>query len=119
VIESKVSTIFFLLLLFKTGSHCVAQAELTLMILLLSASGVLGSQACATIPDYYLLFVWCMINKPSTFYVCSILLYWRYLKKEKDRNEGPCQALVAQTCNPSSSGGRDQEDCGLKPAWGK
>jgi hypothetical protein len=24
---------------------------------------------------------------------------------------------VAHTCNPSYSGGRDQEDCGLKPAW--
>jgi hypothetical protein len=25
--------------------------------------------------------------------------------------------LVALACNPSYSGGRDQEDCGLKPAW--
>jgi hypothetical protein len=24
---------------------------------------------------------------------------------------------VAHTCNPSYSGGRDQEDHGLKPAW--
>jgi hypothetical protein len=24
---------------------------------------------------------------------------------------------VAQACNPSYSGGRDQEDCGSKPAW--
>jgi hypothetical protein len=24
---------------------------------------------------------------------------------------------VAHTCNPSSSGGRDQEDHDLKPAW--
>jgi hypothetical protein len=24
---------------------------------------------------------------------------------------------VAHTCNPSYSGGREQEDCGLKPAW--
>jgi hypothetical protein len=28
------------------------------------------------------------------------------------------QVLVTYTCNPSYSGGRDQEDCGLKPAWG-
>jgi hypothetical protein len=28
-------------------------------------------------------------------------------------------ALVAQACNPSYSGGRDQEDRGLKPAWAK
>jgi hypothetical protein len=26
--------------------------------------------------------------------------------------------LVAHTCNPSYSGGRDQEDHGSKPAWG-
>jgi hypothetical protein len=26
-------------------------------------------------------------------------------------------ALVAHTCNPNYSGGRDQEDCGLKTAW--
>jgi hypothetical protein len=27
-----------------------------------------------------------------------------------------CWALVAHACNPSYSGGRDQEDCDLKPA---
>jgi hypothetical protein len=27
-----------------------------------------------------------------------------------------CQVPVAHTCNPSYSGGRDQEDCSLKPA---
>jgi hypothetical protein len=26
-------------------------------------------------------------------------------------------APVAHACNPSYSGGRDQEDCSLKPAW--
>jgi hypothetical protein len=26
-------------------------------------------------------------------------------------------APMAHACNPSYSGGRDQEDCGLKPAW--
>jgi hypothetical protein len=26
---------------------------------------------------------------------------------------------VAHACSPSYSGGRDQEDCGKKPAWGK
>jgi hypothetical protein len=29
------------------------------------------------------------------------------------------QALVAHTCNPNYSGGRDQEDCDSKPAPGK
>jgi hypothetical protein len=24
---------------------------------------------------------------------------------------------VAHVCNPSYSGGRDQQDCGVKPAW--
>jgi hypothetical protein len=28
-------------------------------------------------------------------------------------------ALVADTCNLSYSGGRDQEDCGSKPVLGK
>jgi hypothetical protein len=28
-------------------------------------------------------------------------------------------ATMAHTCNPSYSGGRDQEDCGSKPAWAK
>jgi hypothetical protein len=27
------------------------------------------------------------------------------------------QALVAHACNPSYSGGRDQEDCSWKPTW--
>jgi hypothetical protein len=29
------------------------------------------------------------------------------------------QAWVAHTCNPSYSGGKDQEDKGLKTAWDK
>jgi hypothetical protein len=29
----------------------------------------------------------------------------------------PCQTPVAHACNPSNSGGRDQEDRGSKPAW--
>jgi hypothetical protein len=29
-----------------------------------------------------------------------------------------CPVLVAHACNPSYSGGRDQEDCSLKPAQG-
>jgi hypothetical protein len=27
--------------------------------------------------------------------------------------------LVIHTCNPSYLGGRDWEDCGLRPAWAK
>jgi hypothetical protein len=27
------------------------------------------------------------------------------------------QAPVAQACNPNYSGGRDQKNCGLNPAW--
>jgi hypothetical protein len=30
-----------------------------------------------------------------------------------------CQVLVTHACNPSYSGGRDQEDCDLKPAPAK
>jgi hypothetical protein len=32
-------------------------------------------------------------------------------------NGDNCWAPVAYACNPSYSGGRDQEDCGSKPAW--
>jgi hypothetical protein len=35
----------------------------------------------------------------------------RWLKKKLQRSWAP----VAHTCNPSYSGDRDQEDCGLKP----
>jgi hypothetical protein len=38
--------------------------------------------------------------------------FWGTLKKT-------CQVLVAHTCNSSYSGGRDQEDCGSKPARAK
>jgi hypothetical protein len=33
------------------------------------------------------------------------------------KNVHNSQAPVAQACNPSYSGGRDLEECGLKPAW--
>jgi hypothetical protein len=33
------------------------------------------------------------------------------------QNNQSSQELVAHFCNPSYSGGSDQEDCGLKPAW--
>jgi hypothetical protein len=36
-------------------------------------------------------------------------------KKKKNFSRAP----AAHACNPSYSGGRDQEDCGLKPALGK
>jgi hypothetical protein len=35
----------------------------------------------------------------------------------QDQKAKYCWAPVAHTCNPSYSGGRDQEDCSLKPAW--
>jgi hypothetical protein len=34
----------------------------------------------------------------------------------KVRDWGAQMVLVAQACNPNHSGGRDQEDCGLKQA---
>jgi hypothetical protein len=34
----------------------------------------------------------------------------------KERNGN--HVLMAHVCNPSYSGGRDQEDRSLKPAWG-
>jgi hypothetical protein len=35
-------------------------------------------------------------------------------KREKYKS---CQVPVAHACNPSYSGGRDQDDCDSKPAW--
>jgi hypothetical protein len=43
------------------------------------------------------------------------LLDHRIFKKKNKKVFG--QALVAHTCNPSYSGGRDQGDSGSKPAW--
>jgi hypothetical protein len=34
-----------------------------------------------------------------------------------DSNQSKKPGTVAHTCNPSYSGGRDQEDCSSKPAW--
>jgi hypothetical protein len=44
--------------------------------------------------------------------LCEILI------KKKKKKKGVCggQALVAHACNPSYSGGSDQQDHGLKPA---
>jgi hypothetical protein len=38
------------------------------------------------------------------------------LKKTKQEEENFSQSLVAHACNPSYSGNRDHEDCGLRPA---
>jgi hypothetical protein len=40
-----------------------------------------------------------------------------YIDTESSRRENRSQVPVAQACNPSYSGGRDQEDRGSKPAW--
>jgi hypothetical protein len=52
---------------------------------------------------------------PISFYDASVTLI---PKPDKDTNkENYCQVPVAHACNPSYSGGRDQEDHSLKPAW--
>jgi hypothetical protein len=43
---------------------------------------------------------WC----PESMYILKIIFFF-------------CRVLVSHACSPSYSGGRDQEDCGLKPAW--
>jgi hypothetical protein len=45
----------------------------------------------------------------------------KYLSRRKNKflNGKVNLALVAHICNPSYSGGRDQEDSSLKPAWAK
>jgi hypothetical protein len=39
-----------------------------------------------------------------------------YLTKASIKCKGKSRAPVAHTCNATYSGGRDQEDCGSKPA---
>jgi hypothetical protein len=46
------------------------------------------------------------------FFVYFLVLYSEVLFKKANRS----QVLVAYTCIPSYSGGRDQEDLGSKPA---
>jgi hypothetical protein len=41
-------------------------------------------------------------------------LFQKYKKAKQSQGQAP----VAHACNPSYSGGRDQEDQGSKPAWG-
>jgi hypothetical protein len=41
----------------------------------------------------------------------------RGTNKNNSRNTCPSRALVAHIYNPSYSGGKDQEDHSLKPAW--
>jgi hypothetical protein len=41
------------------------------------------------------------------------------LTTDKDTVYQPQLGVVAHTCNPSYSGGRDQEDQGSKPALGR
>jgi hypothetical protein len=40
---------------------------------------------------------------------------WKNMPQKQYRKPG----VVAHTCNPSYLGGRDQEDCGLRPAQAK
>jgi hypothetical protein len=49
----------------------------------------------------------CPLTKGSTF-----------LEKRENMRKNLQRAPVAHICNPSYSGGRDQEDCGSKPAQG-
>jgi hypothetical protein len=49
---------------------------------------------------------------PQRFTAGSLVLSVVYSKRW-----GQSQALVAPSCNPSYSGGTDQEDHGSKPAW--
>jgi hypothetical protein len=54
------------------------------------------------------------IKEMRRLFLTCILLRKKLLNGEEI---GRYQALVAHTCNPSYLGGRDQEDCGLKPVW--
>jgi hypothetical protein len=53
-----------------------------------------------------------MLQGVETRRTCRIAL-----PEERLKNIFPVQVLVAHACNPSYSGGRDQEDRSSKPAW--
>jgi hypothetical protein len=52
-----------------------------------------------------------IFKQGTVVHVCNPIP-WRLRQKDQSRQE-----LVAHTCNPSYSGGTDQEDQGSKPAW--
>jgi hypothetical protein len=74
---------------------CTVQAGLKPKIFLAPASQVLGLQTCITIPRHSI----------------SLIQKWNTLSKNRNY-----QALVTHACNPTYSGGRNQEDCSSKPA---
>jgi hypothetical protein len=45
-----------------------------------------------------------------------MLASWQLGRRKKEKKEPSQVALVVHTCNPSYSGGRDQDDRGSKPA---
>jgi hypothetical protein len=57
----------------------------------------------------------------------KVLMDWVYKNPKRDHSHlvscegtgkrGHCWVPVAHACNPRYSGGRDQKDGGLKPAW--
>jgi hypothetical protein len=46
-----------------------------------------------------------------------LVTYLDVFKKQKFKTQKVRPVLVAHTCNPSYSKGRDQEDHGSQPAW--
>jgi hypothetical protein len=52
-----------------------------------------------------------MTTKPALQKILKGILY-----TDKEERQSQSQVLVAHACNPSYSGGRDQGDCGSKPA---
>jgi hypothetical protein len=58
------------------------------------------------------------IRKPKVIYVLLMFLDICHLMKTKQtKTQLTSQAPVVHACNPSNSRGRDQENCGSKPAW--
>jgi hypothetical protein len=74
----------------------------------------------------YVVWGWC----PISLFVCGnpfvqapfledIILTWLNDLDALSKSNCESWASVAHTCDPSYSGGRDQEDLGLRPASGK
>jgi hypothetical protein len=63
--------------------------------------------------------VFSSLAPPATWaWICLNLSCWRVLYFPIfHQTEKFCWVPVAHSCNPSYSGGRDQEDCVSKAAW--
>jgi hypothetical protein len=60
--------------------------------------------------------IWFLFSSVNTLFHCRVFQLFSFFPIKRFVS---CRTLVAHTCNPSYSGGRDQEDCGSQASLGK